>query len=140
MSAWDMGPFDNDSAEDLVLELADAPDIPAQLDASMQTILQHPGYLDCPLVERAIAAACLIGAKLGINGPLPEGVDELLNARPFVVTPELRVTAQRTFERALAPHNNEWCTVWEEDEQLEEAIAAIGPYRQPLAATQRMAA
>lgn len=129
MSAWDMGPFDNDTAEDLVLELADAPDIPQRLNAAMAAILNNPHYLDCPAVERALAAACLVGVGIGVNSPLPESVRELLAVRAIEVTPALRNTAARAFDRVQQEHNNEWYTVWTEDEQLEATIAAFDPYR-----------
>ncbi|MEX1164617.1 MAG: DUF4259 domain-containing protein, partial [Nitriliruptor sp.] len=72
MGTWGAAPFDNDDALDLLGDLEEADD-DAFLDALRDALAQvdTDGYLECPEVSEAVAAACLVAARLP-DGPQPE--------------------------------------------------------------------
>lgn len=135
MGTWGAAPFDNDDALDLLGDLEEADD-DAFLDALRDALAQvdTDGYLECPEVSEAVAAACLVAARLP-DGPQPEDgtATALLSARPFDVDDPMRASALTALDRALEPGDNEWYELWEDADALDEVAAALAPYRSALA-------
>jgi hypothetical protein len=134
VGAWGAGPFDNDDALDLVADLDEASDaevVDGLRDAIAQT--GEPGYLEAPAVSEAVAAACLVAARLpGGPQPLNEAATDLLDAHPFEVDESLRADAERALGRAFERADNEWYELWEDADALDEVEAALAPYREAL--------
>lgn len=132
MGTWGCAPFDNDDAVDLLDDLAEADDVDLvdTLRDALSQVADGDGYLDVPEVSEAVAAACLVAARLP-GGPRPEdpGVTDLLDERPFEVDDELQAAAVGALERAFVRQDNEWYELWEDADALDEVSAALAPYR-----------
>ncbi|MFD0890105.1 DUF4259 domain-containing protein, partial [Streptosporangium algeriense] len=63
MGAWDLGPFDNDGALDLLGHLDGAADPAADLAAALREILDQDDYVEGPDMAGAVAMACLAVAR-----------------------------------------------------------------------------
>ena len=64
MSAWSSGPFDNDDAVDLMIELEDTPSWDV-VRAVFAEVLANPDYVELPQGARAYAAAALLTVAIG---------------------------------------------------------------------------
>jgi len=64
MSAWASGPFDNDDAVDLMIELEDTPSWDV-VRAVFAEVLANPDYVELPQGARAYAAAALLTVAIG---------------------------------------------------------------------------
>ncbi len=64
MSAWSSGPFDNDDAVDLMIELEDTPSWDTVREA-FADVLVNPDYVELPDGARAYAAAALLTVAVG---------------------------------------------------------------------------
>lgn len=137
MGTWGCAPFDNDDAVDLLDDLAEADDVDLvdTLRDALAQVADEDGYLEAPDVSEAVAAACLVAARLP-GGPRPEdpAATDLLDDRPFEVDDDLRVAADRALARAFVRDDNEWYELWEDADALDEVTAALDPYRTALAA------
>ncbi len=90
MSAWGAGPFDNDDASDLMMELEDVPSWES-VRYVFNEVLAAEDYIELPDGARAYAAAALLTVALGKSdisaqdylmileamGPPPEDLAEL---------------------------------------------------------------
>ena len=93
MSAWSSGPFDNDDAVDLMIELEEAPSWDTVREA-FADVLVNPDYVELPDGARAYAAAALLTVAIGKSdvsaqdyhmtldamGPPPEDLGDLAKA------------------------------------------------------------
>ncbi|MFF3670682.1 DUF4259 domain-containing protein [Microtetraspora malaysiensis] len=133
MGAWDLGPFDNDGALDALGHLDAGEDAPGGLAQVMREILDEDEYLDAPELSGAVAAACLVGARL--IGSEPDVVAAgWLERHPFAVTDALRDLARATLDRAALPDDNELYDLWEDADALVSWLERLAPYREALAA------
>jgi hypothetical protein len=133
MGAWDYGPFDNDGAWDCIGALAeqDPAKAKAQLRAAMTEVVGDVDYIENPEAQGAVAAAVLIGIRLG--APVADRrITELLETRRFEPTSELRAMALRTLDRLQEPEANEWRDLWLEAESLDRVLDLLRPYRETL--------
>ena len=64
MGAWSSGPFDNDDAVDLMIELEEAPSWDTVREA-FADVLVNPDYVELPDGARAYAAAALLTVAIG---------------------------------------------------------------------------
>jgi hypothetical protein len=132
VGTWGCAPFDNDDAVDLLDDLAEADDVDLvdTLRDALAQVADGDGYLDAPEVSEAVAAACLVAARLP-GGPRPEdpAATDLLDDRPFEVDDDLRIAGSRALERAFVRDDNEWYELWEDADALDEVSAALAPYR-----------
>jgi hypothetical protein len=64
MSAWSSGPFDNDDAVDLMIELEEAPSWDTVREA-FADVLVNPDYVELADGARAYAAAALLTVAVG---------------------------------------------------------------------------
>lgn len=134
MGTWGAGPFDNDDALDLVADLAEATDaevVDGVRDALAESETQ--GYLEASAMSEAVAAACLVAARLH-GGPAPEVevVEDFLAAHPFEVDRSLQADAERALARAFDRTDNEWYELWEDADALDVVEATLEPYREAL--------
>jgi hypothetical protein len=136
VGTWGCAPFDNDDAVDLLDDLAEADDVELldTLRDAVAQVVDADGYLEAPEVSEAVAAACLVAARLP-GGPRPEdpAATDLLDDRPFEVDDDLRAAAATALARAFVRDDNEWYELWEDADALDEAAAALAPYREALA-------
>ncbi|MEW1547409.1 DUF4259 domain-containing protein [Streptomyces tsukubensis] len=120
MGAWDIGPFDNDTAADFSGHLDDAE--PEQREELIRRTLAEAAntsasdYLDSYEGNRAVAAAALVAAQC------PEG--ETVNPsygpkKPVpVLSPDLRPLAVAALDRITAP-DSEAADLWEGEDAVE---------------------
>lgn len=131
MGAWGAGPFDNDAALDFFGDLADGPPdaVTDGLHTAMADIVNNSDYLEGPDVEAAIAAACLIAARIDPSVSIDVNAKEYLDQLTFTVDERLRELATRVFVRAFDAADNEWYDLWAEGDSLGQVQAALAPYR-----------
>lgn len=134
MGAWASGPFDNDDAQDAlqdVLELT-ADEATAALNTMMSAVVDQDGYLEAPDMSAAIAAACIVAISRGAPSADPD-LDEWRVESAFEPDQSMVAGALQVLARAADPVDNEWYDLWDEPGRVEEALAALLPYRQALA-------
>ena len=139
MGAWGEGPFENDAALDFTGPLSEEPAdaVVAGLRDAMTGVLESGGpggsggYVEGPDMDAAIAAACLVAARLDPDVPIDRNGEYYLGQMEFTVDAKLRGLAGRVFDRAFRPENNEWHELWAEggDESLGRVAAALAPFR-----------
>jgi hypothetical protein len=120
MGATGVGPFENDDALDFLdgLEDADPDQRPAMVRRALRGVLRSPGYVAAPSMAEAVAAAAVVAvctdppdehaATINHEPDLPSWV----LSEPIDVDDDLSELAERTFERALDPDDNEWWDLW----------------------------
>ncbi|MEU3600241.1 DUF4259 domain-containing protein [Streptomyces sp. NPDC006798] len=127
MGAWDIGPFDNDTAADFSGHLDDAE--PEAREALIRRTLAEaadtPGdaFLDSYEGYRAVAAAALVAAQC------PDGETVNPNYGPKkpvpVLAPDLRPLAIAAIDRITAPES-EAAELWEGEDAVEWRKLAAG--------------
>lgn len=113
MGTWDVGPYDNDGAVDL---LADVRNGSFSFERFRFTLGEH--RLDADDAEMVIALGALASAE---PERLPAGIDPQVVARIF--TPERRRWVRQQMERALDPDSSELYALWEATGELETWVA-----------------
>ncbi|GAA4199569.1 DUF4259 domain-containing protein [Actinocatenispora rupis] len=123
MGAWDTGVFDNDGAGDLHAELLGAgPEDRAEVLRSAFA-LPCEGYVEVDEGQRALAAAAVVSAAR-------TGTDLTAYGRRVpaadlpAATPELVALARAAVDRVLGA-DSEWRELWEEADQLPDALSAV---------------
>jgi hypothetical protein len=131
MGAWGMGPFENDAALDFLGELADGSSdaVADGLRAAMTGVADEEGYLRGPEVDAAVAAACMIAARLNSSAPIGRIGHAYSDRLIFTVDEPFRELAARVFARAFDSTSNEWHDLWAEAGALAEVEAALAPFR-----------
>ncbi|MEU2021018.1 DUF4259 domain-containing protein [Streptomyces sp. NPDC016469] len=114
MGAWDVGPFDNDTAADWCGGLDEAaPEArEGMVRAALAGTAGTTGYLDSDVANEAIAAAALVAAQCPGGAPADSayGPDE-----PLPDLTGLRELALRALDRVLT-EPSEALELWEEAE------------------------
>jgi hypothetical protein len=131
MGAWDIGPFDNDGAMDLVCALSDGSlgDPVDVLRSTISDVVDCSEYVEAPEMSAAIAGACIVAAKIDASVPLNRSVKQYLDAMTFSVDEELRRLGTIVFTRATNPANNEWYDLWADAGALASVEVANAPYK-----------
>jgi hypothetical protein len=125
MSAWDIGPFDNDDAMDFLGELAEL-DV-AERPAYMQKVLNAVNaqeYLEFPEASAAVAAIAVIAAnidRLVCTTFEAKGVD----IPKLSIDATLRSAAGNAIRRLEIAKDNEWYELWAEAGQAKEAVGGL---------------
>jgi hypothetical protein len=129
VGAWDKGPFDNDAAVDWGGEFSEASDDARleMLEEALRAAADETDYLDADVAFGAIAAAAVVAARLP-GGPAVDA-ELLLDAE---VPPELSDLALRALDR-IVDEDSAWRDGWDEQDQLDDAMAALEPVRSALA-------
>ncbi|WP_058234751.1 DUF4259 domain-containing protein [Devriesea agamarum] len=114
MAAWDLGPFDNDGAMDLVADISDG-----EFD-DLDDVLDVSDYIDSDQGEMIIALAHLAA------GHFPADQDELTADHvSFLKSPDIRAKLRTALEAVLSTsERSELVELWEESDELEEWKAA----------------
>jgi Domain of unknown function (DUF4259) len=124
MGAWGTGPFENDDAQDFVLDLAEAPetDLEGRLTAGLTL---SDGYLEAPEGSAAVAAAALVAIGAGMVPPDSPTVADFLASRVVPTTPELRAAARLAVDRVVGEDSELW-ELWQEAGSINEITAIMG--------------
>lgn len=125
MGAWDVGPFDNDTAADFGGDLDDAAE--GEREGMLRSILTRAAstedYLDQDIAVEAVAAAALVAAQC------PGGDPVITAYGPKLPVPELpldlRELAVRALDRVITDPS-ELLELWAETDE-------IGPWRATIA-------
>jgi hypothetical protein len=133
---WDVGPFDNDAASDwsATFDEADEATRLEMLEETLTAAADETEYLDADTAFEAIAAAAAIASQLG--GPpidSPYGPDFLDKPGALHVPARLPPLAVRALDRIVAD-DSEWRDQWDEQDQLDDAVAMLAPIREALVA------
>ncbi|MEV4097128.1 DUF4259 domain-containing protein [Streptosporangium saharense] len=136
MGAWDLGPFDNDGALDLLGHLDGRADLATALAGALREVLDQDGYVEGPDMAGGVALACLAVARLAgaetvaLTDPVAV---RWLETNPFEVDETLRGLATGVLDRAADPGDNELYDLWEDAGVLDKWLATLAPYRRALA-------
>ena len=126
MGAWGHGPFDNDDAQDFVLDLIDAP--VAELEGRLVAALTLPGgYLEVPEGSMAVAAAALVAIGAGMIPPDSPTVSDFVTSRSMPATVSLRAAARAALDRVISEDSELW-ELWRdaaETDQMEASLANL---------------
>lgn len=135
MGSWGTGPFDNDDARSFVDDLVElpAPEARAALASTLRAVVDIDGDLGIIEVNEAIAAAAMVAGL--VEDALPEddyAIGRWADVEPPELDEELRQLALSALDRVGDPDDNEWYQVKDETDELEDALAALEPYRDAL--------
>lgn len=129
MGTWDVKPFANDPAMDLVAELEDLDGRSARrrrLDAALREALAAGA--DAPMMDEGVAAACLVASTCS-PGLLSVDSDEFAVVRDLEgALSDLRPQALEVLQRAFVPTDNEWLDLREEAGATTAAADALQPF------------
>lgn len=137
MGAWDVGPFDNDTAADWCGGLNEAaPERRAVLirDALTRVAEYGDDYLESNEAEKAIAAAAVVASQLpgGTAIDTPYAPDFLLEGGNVEVDDEVPAIAVRALDRVVQ-EDSEWRELWEESaKSYPLALASVQSLRATL--------
>ena len=116
MGAWGVRAFDNDTASDWVIELAEVDDLSLVEEALTEAESVADDYLELDAACNALAA-CEVLARLrgspGYSDSSTEPVDAWVASHAMTPTPALLARAVAVTERVLAP-DSELSELWEE--------------------------
>lgn len=130
MGAWGAGPFDNDDAQDFVLDLADAPQ--QELQQRLADALALPeGYVEAPEASTAVAAAALVAIGAGMAAPDSPTVTDFVGSRTIPASPELRDAARAALDRVVSEDSELW-ELWQDAGQAEVVTASYDAIRRAL--------
>jgi len=130
MGAWGTGPFDNDDAQDFVLDLADAPE--SELDRRLSEALAlDPGYVEGPDASIAVAAAALVAIGAGMAPPESPTVSEFVGSRSVPATEALRGAARTALDRVASEDSELW-ELWQDAREADRVLASHQAIRQHL--------
>ncbi len=122
MGAWGIGPFDNDDAQDFVLDLADVPD--DELARRLAEALALPsGYLEVPEASIAVAAAALVAVGAGMAPPESPTVCEFMANRSVPTTTALREAAKAALDRVASQDSELW-ELWQDAGEADQVLAS----------------
>jgi hypothetical protein len=122
MGAWGIGPFDNDDAQDFVLDLADVPD--DELERRLAEALALPsGYVEVPEASIAVAAAALVAVGAGMAPPESPTVCEFVASRSVPTTTALREAAKAALDRVASQDSELW-ELWQDAGEADQVLAS----------------
>jgi hypothetical protein len=135
MGTWDVGPFGNDGAADLLAALDEA--APAEVLDLLREALAgaagNRGHLNVDDGQAAVAAAAVVAAQRLRGSPLDlSTVPPWLTEDAVDVPQELDGLALAALDRVVG-EDSELRGLWEEGERLQEFLATLAPLRAALA-------
>jgi hypothetical protein len=135
MGTWDVGPFSNDAAADLLSALDEAE--PAQaLDLLRETLANaaaNDGYLDVDDGQAAVAAAAVVAAQRLRGSRLDlSTVPPWLAEGGLDIPQELDGLALAALDRVVGD-DSELHGLWKDGDGLQEFLATLAPLRAALA-------
>lgn len=131
--AWDVGPFDNEAANEWCVQLdaAEPEDRLALVRSTLTRVAGDDGYLHADPACRAVAAAAVVAAHLpGGPGISAEYGPQFLVAREehLEIPADLPELALRAVSRVIS-EDSEWCDLWYEAKRLDAAMEVLQPIR-----------
>lgn len=130
--AWGAGPFDNDDAQDWVIELQKGSGI-AALAGALQHVETVSGYIEAPECSVALAAAAIVAVARGKPAAdLPEEVQQWLESARPRVTPQLVSRAHDVVVRCRDSKESELRELWLETDAGKEWLSVNGALAQRL--------
>jgi hypothetical protein len=134
MGTWSHEPFGNDTAGDWAYELVESEDL-LYLEATLDKVLEHSGYLEAPDAEEAIAAVEVVAKLLGKGtqtDAYTEEVDAWVASIKQKPSTALLQKAQRTLQRVVSDES-ELRELWSESEEAEKWKSSIAGLRSAVA-------
>lgn len=136
MGAWDVGPFDNDSAADWCGDLEDTA-AEHRSDLVRNTLLfviNCNEYLDVDDASAAIAAAAIIAAHLPGQPQItsPYAPDFITAGGSIELTEDMSGLATRALDRVIGD-DSEWADLWQDANTGSSAFSAVRVIRSILA-------
>lgn len=127
MGTWDIGPFDNDAAGDLLvlLEEADPAERSEVIREALETAARAGAYLDYDDAAAAVAAAAIV-ARAGDAEP---PVD--VAGWPIELPPDLVPLGLNALEHVIS-EDSEWRALWAESPEYDAAVAELDRIRTEL--------
>jgi hypothetical protein len=128
VAAWGQGPFENDEAMDLLVQLVKAFELERE-QRIRSALLLPSGHVPGSEAREAVAAAALIAAANGMPALEPPETAHLMRGGGIPVDEETRRRARTALTRVSAA--SEWRDGWEEAELLTEVqrvVDGIGFY------------
>ena len=115
MGAWGTGPFDNDDALDLFLEIEDAdPEAAAERlrAALLVAAADDDSYLEAPAANEAVAAAAVVAFSYSHTDPTgnPRVAQWLMERTPALGRDDGELAA-KALDRVCGEHS-EWVELW----------------------------
>ncbi len=114
MGTWDVGPYDNDRAAELLADIRDG-----RFNFERFRFTVDEDRLDADDCEMVVALGALGSSR---PGDLPEGIRPEVLSRIF--TPERRRWVRRQMEKVLDPDHSELYAVWEATGELDGWVAS----------------
>ncbi|MEV4319215.1 DUF4259 domain-containing protein [Actinocrispum sp. NPDC049592] len=135
MGTWDKGAFDNDDAADFSGDLddADPADRVELIREALAAAADNSDYLEVTDANQAIAAAAIVASQQP-DGPEVDsayGPDFLTGGGTIDLPDDFVELSLRAIARVL-DEESEWRELWEQADELEEAISALEPIRAAL--------
>ena len=135
MGAWDLGPFDNDSAADWCGDLDDAPrsERVSIILRTLSDAVDEPEYLELDAGSEAVAAAAVVAAHQPNSPAVEAGAGPaFLIAGDRLDLPEDVVTlANQALDRVIG-ENSELREVYAEGDELRAWLTSIAGVRAQL--------
>jgi hypothetical protein len=126
MSAWDVGSFDNDDAEDWAEDFEESPSMSSIVESLERAITSR--YVEAPEGSIAIAAAEVIAAIVGSPSPgLPAGIAAWAAKQPRETGSAKLALARKAVTRVATSKGSELRELWEDSTPAEwqDAIADL---------------
>lgn len=134
MGSWNAGLFGNDDAADLLDDLADAE--PAKrkkiVRKALRAAVDCDDYLDVDDANRALAAAAVVAAARTGRPVRSSNGSEILAAADLPAATEKLLGLARAAADRVVGEESEWRELWEESDQLTEALATVDEVRAAL--------
>jgi Domain of unknown function (DUF4259) len=135
VATWDVGPFDNDTAADWSATFDEADDATRleMLEETLTAAADETEYLEADAAFEALAAAAVVASQLG--GPAIDstyGPDFLNGPVQLRIPKSMPDLAVRALDRIVADDSG-WRDMWDDEDQLDNAIATLAPIREALA-------
>ncbi len=135
MGTWDKGAFDNDDAADFSGDLDDADpgDRVELIREALAAAADNSDYLEVTDANQALAAAAIVASQQP-DGPEVDsayGPGFLAGGGTIDLPDDFVELSLRAIARVL-DEESEWRELWEQADELEEAISALEPIRAAL--------
>ncbi|MFZ0981183.1 MAG: DUF4259 domain-containing protein [Candidatus Acidiferrales bacterium] len=123
MGAWDVTPFGNDDASDMVSDLLEHPN-PRDYLAQVLAHAKETGYLEAPEGSQMVAAAAIVAAaKNKESVSVPGSAASWIDANESMLRP-LAATALEAVTRVRG-ENSELHELWQESDEFPAWIANL---------------
>lgn len=135
VATWDVGPFDNDAAADWSATFDEADDATRMemLEETLTAAADETEFLETDDAFVALAAAAVVASQL--DGPAVDssyGPDFLNGPTKLRIPKGMPELAVRALDRMVGDDSG-WRDMWDEEDQLDDAMATLAPIRETLA-------